>query len=64
MSTVVRAVVRQAGRTLTTTRDEVVQVRLKEEDGDDRVVLLERAAAPVPRARKTRPPSRTRRRRR
>jgi pyrimidine operon attenuation protein/uracil phosphoribosyltransferase len=67
-----------AGRTLTTTRDEVVQVRLREEDGDDRVVLLERAAAPAPRARKapaaptraparagkTRGPSRTRRRRR
>jgi len=35
-----------AGKTLTTTREEVVQVRLKEEDGDDRVVLLERAAAP------------------
>jgi aspartate carbamoyltransferase catalytic subunit len=27
-----------AGKTLTTTREEVVQVRLKEEDGDDRVV--------------------------
>jgi pyrimidine operon attenuation protein/uracil phosphoribosyltransferase len=38
-----------AGKTLTTTREEVVQVRLKEEDGDDRVVLLERAAAPKPR---------------
>jgi hypothetical protein len=35
----------------------VVQVRLKEEDGDDRVVLLERAAAPKARtpARKRRP---------
>jgi pyrimidine operon attenuation protein/uracil phosphoribosyltransferase len=41
-----------AGRTLTTTRDEVVQVRLKEEDGDDRVVLLERAMD-------SKPPSRT-----
>ena len=38
-----------AGRTLTTTREETVQVRLKEEDGDDRVVLLERAAGPKPR---------------
>jgi len=46
-----------AGKTLTTTREEVVQVRLKEEDGDDRVVLLERGAAPRPRtpARKRRP---------
>jgi pyrimidine operon attenuation protein / uracil phosphoribosyltransferase len=46
-----------AGKTLTTTREEVVQVRLKEEDGDDRVVLLERAAAPQARtpARKRRP---------
>jgi pyrimidine operon attenuation protein / uracil phosphoribosyltransferase len=34
-----------AGRTLTTTREEVVQVRLREEDGDDRVVLLERVPA-------------------
>ena len=30
------------GRTLTTARDEVVQVLLREEDGEDRVVLLER----------------------
>ena len=46
-----------AGKTLTTTREEVVQVRLEEEDGDDRVVLLERAAAPKARtpARKRRP---------
>jgi pyrimidine operon attenuation protein/uracil phosphoribosyltransferase len=48
-----------AGKTLTTTREEVVQVRLKEEDGDDRVVLLERGAAPRPRT-----PARKRRRRR
>jgi pyrimidine operon attenuation protein / uracil phosphoribosyltransferase len=48
-----------AGQTLTTTREEVVQVRLKEEDGDDRVVLLERAALPKPR-----PPAAKRRRRR
>jgi pyrimidine operon attenuation protein/uracil phosphoribosyltransferase len=32
------------GKTLTTRRDEVVQVRLRESDGDDRVVLLERDA--------------------
>ena len=32
-----------AGRTLTTARDESVQVLLKEEDGEDRVLLLERA---------------------
>ena len=32
------------GRTLTTARDEVVQVLVREEDGEDRVVLLERAA--------------------
>jgi pyrimidine operon attenuation protein/uracil phosphoribosyltransferase len=46
-----------AGRTLTTTREETVQVRLKEEDGDDRVLLLERVAGPKPRtpARKRRP---------
>jgi pyrimidine operon attenuation protein / uracil phosphoribosyltransferase len=30
------------GKTLTTRRDEVVQVRLRESDGDDRVVLLEK----------------------
>jgi pyrimidine operon attenuation protein/uracil phosphoribosyltransferase len=32
------------GRTLTTAREEVVQVLVREEDGEDRVVLLERAA--------------------
>ncbi|HZM53105.1 MAG TPA: bifunctional pyr operon transcriptional regulator/uracil phosphoribosyltransferase, partial [Vicinamibacteria bacterium] len=48
-----------AGKTLTTTREEVVQVRLKEEDGDDRVVLLERGAPSRPRT-----PARKRRRRR
>ena len=54
-----------AGKTLTTTRDEVVQVRLKEEDGDDRVVLLERAAGPKPRTSpKPRTPARKRRPRR
>ena len=31
------------GRTLTTSREEVVQVLVREEDGEDRVVLLERA---------------------
>ena len=36
-----------AGKTLTTTRDEIVQVMLAEEDGGDRVVLLEKAAAPA-----------------
>ena len=38
------------GKTLTTRRDEVVQVRLRESDGDDRVVLLEKdvtASAPA-----------------
>jgi pyrimidine operon attenuation protein/uracil phosphoribosyltransferase len=37
-----------AGRTLTTTRDEVVQVRLSETDGEDRVVLLERERPTAP----------------
>ena len=46
-----------AGKTITTTRDEVVQVRLREEDGDDRVVLLERTAGPAPRAPRKRPAS-------
>jgi pyrimidine operon attenuation protein/uracil phosphoribosyltransferase len=46
-----------AGKTLTTTRDETVQVLLKEDDGQDRVVLLERVTAAAPRARK---PSRAR----
>src|SRR5260221_9176809 len=35
-----------AGKTLTTTRDEVVQVMLGEEDGRDGVLLLERGAPP------------------
>jgi hypothetical protein len=30
------------GKTLTTARTEVVQVKLSEEDGEDRVLLLER----------------------
>jgi pyrimidine operon attenuation protein/uracil phosphoribosyltransferase len=38
------------GRTLTTTRDENVQVMLQEEDGADRVLLLEKERRP-PRAR-------------
>jgi pyrimidine operon attenuation protein / uracil phosphoribosyltransferase len=33
------------GRTLTTSREEVVQVLVREEDGEDRVVLLERSQA-------------------
>jgi len=33
-----------AGKTLTTTRNEIVQVMLSEEDGSDRVLLLEKAA--------------------
>jgi len=31
-----------AGRVITTTRDEIVQVLLREQDGEDRVVLLDR----------------------
>jgi pyrimidine operon attenuation protein / uracil phosphoribosyltransferase len=42
------------GKTLTTRRDEVVQVRLRESDGDDRVVLLEKDA-PAPDAKKVAP---------
>jgi pyrimidine operon attenuation protein/uracil phosphoribosyltransferase len=34
-----------AGKTLTTTRDEIVQVMLAEEDGEDRVLLLEKTGA-------------------
>ncbi len=36
------------GRTLTTTRDEIVQVLLSEEDGADQVLLLERVSHPAP----------------
>jgi pyrimidine operon attenuation protein/uracil phosphoribosyltransferase len=43
------------GRTLTTTRDEIVQVQLEEEDGHDRVLLLEKTGA-RPAARAARPP--------
>ena len=50
------------GRTLTTTRDEIVQVQLSEEDGADRVVLWERAPSPKPAparaAKRARPPRR------
>jgi pyrimidine operon attenuation protein/uracil phosphoribosyltransferase len=35
------------GKAITTTRDEIVQVMLEEEDGEDRVVLLERTKAPA-----------------
>jgi pyrimidine operon attenuation protein / uracil phosphoribosyltransferase len=40
------------GKTITTSPDEIVQVMLAEEDGEDRVLLLEKAplAAPRPRA--------------
>jgi pyrimidine operon attenuation protein/uracil phosphoribosyltransferase len=37
------------GQTITTTRDETVQVLLKEEDGEDRVLLLERPPSAPPR---------------
>jgi pyrimidine operon attenuation protein / uracil phosphoribosyltransferase len=47
-----------AGKTLTTTHDEIVQVMLAEADGEDRVVLLEKSAAPPPAAKK--PPARRR----
>jgi pyrimidine operon attenuation protein/uracil phosphoribosyltransferase len=33
------------GKTITTARDEIVQVMLKEEDGEDRVLLLEKGRA-------------------
>ena len=39
-----------AGKTLTTTRNEIVQVMLSEEDGSDRVLLLEKASAEKPKA--------------
>jgi pyrimidine operon attenuation protein / uracil phosphoribosyltransferase len=40
------------GRTLTTTREEIVQVMLQEEDGADRVLLLEKERPRAPRAAK------------
>jgi hypothetical protein len=33
------------GKTITTEREEIVQVMLDEEDGEDRVLLLERGTA-------------------
>ena len=39
-----------AGKTLTTARDEVVQVMLAEEDGRDAVMLLERGREPAPKS--------------
>ncbi len=54
-----------AGKTMTTAREEVVQVLLEEEDGRDAVVLLERGKAPgSPRARAKAPRPQARRRRR
>jgi pyrimidine operon attenuation protein/uracil phosphoribosyltransferase len=44
-----------AGKTLTTTRNEIVQVMLSEEDGSDRVLLLEKSSEPAAPARKPRP---------
>ena len=40
------------GKQLTTRRDEVVQVRLEENDGEDRVLLLEKDTAAAPARRK------------
>lgn len=52
------------GESLTTALDEAVQVRLREEDGDDGVVMLEPARRPVRRpASKRAPAARVRRRR-
>jgi len=57
-----------AGSVIATSRDEIVQVLLKEEDGEDRVVLLEREAGrpktrrgPAPREARPRPRSRKQR---
>jgi pyrimidine operon attenuation protein/uracil phosphoribosyltransferase len=36
------------GRSLTTAREESVQVKLREQDGEDRVLLLEPARRPAP----------------
>jgi pyrimidine operon attenuation protein / uracil phosphoribosyltransferase len=44
-----------AGRTLATSRDEVVQVLVKEEDGRDEVQLIRKASTPVPEDRGTGP---------
>jgi pyrimidine operon attenuation protein/uracil phosphoribosyltransferase len=43
------------GKTLTTSREESVQVLLVEEDGADRVVLLEKAAVRAPRKKGRKP---------
>ena len=47
-----------AGKTLTTTRNEIVQVMLSEEDGSDRVLLLERADEAAPKKKKKKKGSR------
>jgi pyrimidine operon attenuation protein/uracil phosphoribosyltransferase len=39
------------GKTITTARDEIVQVMLEEEDGEDRVLLLEKARPAAPASR-------------
>ena len=39
-----------AGKVLSTSREEIVQVLLREQDGEDRVLLLEKAATPKARA--------------
>jgi pyrimidine operon attenuation protein/uracil phosphoribosyltransferase len=44
------------GKTITTARDEIVQVLLEEEDGQDRVVLLEKERAGARAAARARPP--------
>lgn len=49
-----------AGRTITTARDEIVQVCLQEEDGEDRVVLLEKVKGGAPPARSRSAPTRGR----
>jgi pyrimidine operon attenuation protein/uracil phosphoribosyltransferase len=46
------------GRSLATSRDEQVQVWVREEDGKDEVVLLRKAAAARPAARNRRPRAR------
>jgi pyrimidine operon attenuation protein/uracil phosphoribosyltransferase len=38
------------GQAVSTTRDQIVQVELREEDGGDRVRLMERASSPAPAA--------------
>ena len=48
------------GKQLTTRRDEMVQVRLRETDGEDRVLLLEKDAPPAPARREGQGPPVTR----